>query len=87
MEVTQAFLDACKGKSLDAAGYLKDTDGNWWVGRVNTFALVGFEAATMTEAAAQILTDPSSTLSGGGVLYNGIVYTFAFDSKGMLDKV
>lgn len=87
MDVTQEFLDACSGKTF-IDGRLESSDGNWWAARINgTFALVGWEVANITQAAADVLTDPAATLNNGSVDLAGNTYTFGLNSDGALDRI
>lgn len=85
MDITQEFLAACTGKTF-TDGRLENPDGNWWVARINgTYALVGWEANAITEAAALVLVDPAAVFNGGGVDLGGSTCTFKLNNDGALD--
>lgn len=85
MNVTQEFVDACTGASF-VDGRLENTDGNWWIGRVNgTVATVGWEASPISEAAANVLTQAGTVVVNGSVLLNFQTYSFKFDNEGVFD--
>ena len=87
MDITQEFLGACSGKTY-TDGRLENADGNWWAARINgTFALVGWEASPITEAAANVLRDPAAVPNGGAVDLNGNTYSFGFNNDSALDLV
>lgn len=86
MFVTQEFVNACNGKTF-VNGWLQAADGfNWWVGRMNdAWVLVGYEAMSMTETAASMLTDPTATTDGVFVIVGQDSKKLVMNGEGFLD--